>query len=574
MPRAIISLIGISLLTRNIEALLGEDNFNEFASTFLTGYNKTKHKKPKDIIKIIGPEEEKKLTGYLKDMLGPPNLAEASAETNSLSHMGLQQGDILYFLSSNTLPGKICAQALYRYYKDQNLYGLKEPITIQYLVKDTFNKGLREFTHRIVEIIRDEKGKGNKVIINATGGYKPESIYATLSGILEETKVKYIHEEFDSPVELPSIPVNFNLSIFHRNATWIRLAIKGNKQAYDKLPKELMDLITFNLGRDSPFKPLGEVLWNAYRFAISPRGRKFPDVGLIDKLKPKHQKKVFKFIEKWDSLWLGDQVPQMVDHEQSHCQDVLNLAEQTLLPILDKDENFLSQEELYYLISAIFLHDIGHAETIDEHDNILFPEDIRKRHGEFTYQMIKKKPRDFGFNGFNDEAKLIAKICKYHQMTYGLGNLPEEKNGIRVRFITALLRIFDACDRQKSRAGEEDYRQMRLHANEREKKLYQKILEQMNPRGRIKEFIESKIKFIEKQEEHFRIHSEISLVHIEPGRLDRRWTCKIIYHPIKKRGKIREFENYINKELNVPSVKETLADNSLKFEVREGDPLP
>jgi len=570
MSKAIISLVGTSLLTKHIEVLLENNKLGEFIS-FLKGYNQTIHKKPLEIVEKINPCKGSEVVNYLKDRIG--NERKASAETNSLSQMFPQPNDTLYFLSSNTLHGKICAQALYQYYK--NKYAVKEPIVIKNLKKDTFKfkQGLRELTDKILKIIQDEKKKGKEVIINATGGYKPESLYAALSGILEGAKAQYIHEEFDTPVELPSVPINFNLSIFYKNATWIRSARKGNQQAYNKLPAELQNLITFKPNQDSPFTPLGEVLWNAYRFAISHRGRVSPDVGLlIDKLKSEHREKVFKFIEKWDSLWLGDQVPQMVDHGQSHCQDVLNFAEQALVPILNEDRDFLKEKEIYYLISAIFLHDIGHAEIIDEAGNILFPEDIRKKHGEFTYLMIKNNFREFGFDKFNNEAKLIAKICKYHQRRYELPELPEKEDGIRVRFITALLRVFDACDRQISRAGEEEYRRMQLHANEREKKLYQKILTQMKPEGQIKNYIESKIKFIEKQEEHFEIHSKISLVHIEPERLSDKWKCKIIYHPVKGE-RIKEFEDYISEELNAPCVQDTLADNSLKFEIQKGEPL-
>lgn len=568
MPKAIISLVGTSLLTNHIQALLDENRFDNFVSDFLKSYDKTRHKKPKDIVEIIKPDKEEELARYLKDTLGPGNLTQASAETNTLSRMPLQQEDILYFFCSHTLPGKICAKSLYQYYNEQNLYAVKKPIPIPYLVKDTFNEGIRELTDKIVEIISYEKGQYHKIIINATGGYKPESTYATLSGILGDVETNYIHEEFDSLVKLPPIPISFNLSVFHRNAIWIRLAQKGNEEAYRKLQAAgLQDLINFNPGKNSPFKPLGKVLWDAYRLAISPQGRITPDIGLIDKLNPEHQKKVSNFLDKWDYLWTGDQVPQMVDHEQSHCQDVLNLAEEALLPILQVEEKFLSKEELYYLIAAIFLHDIGHSATTDENGKMLLPEDIRTDHGALAYQMIKNHPNDFGFDSFNDEANLIATVCKYHQKKWNLSDLPEYKDRIRIRFIPALLRIFDACDRQISRAGEEGYREMRLHANEREKKLYQKMLEQWNLQGEIKNYMESKIKFIEKQEEHFKIHSKISLVHIKPDKLNHRWRCKIIYHPIKKRGRIGEFENYINEELNAPYVKKTLADNSVTFEV-------
>jgi len=574
MARVIISLVGTSLLTNHIESLLDANKINAFASEFLNGYQRTMHRKPRDIVEIIKSDKEEELASCLKNTISSGNETQASAETNSLSKISLQSKDILYFLSSNTLSGQICAKSLYQYYNGKNCFVVKGPIIIQKLEKDTFEGGLRELTDRIVEIIDKQKRQGNEIIINATAGYKPESAYATLSAILGGVKTNYIHEEFDSAVELPPIPINFNLSIFHKNATWVRLASKGNERVYQKLPKGLKDLIIFNQQRDSPFTPLGRVLWNAYLTAISPRGRITPDIGLINKLHPEHQAKVFKFIEKWDSLWVGSQVPQMVDHEQSHCQDILNLTEQALLPILEENANFLIKEEIYYFISAIFLHDIGYAETTDDAGNILFSEDIRKRHSELTYQTIKNDPKDFGFKEFNNEARLIAKICKYHQRRYKLTELPEKENAIRVRFLTTLLRIFDACDCQKSRAGEEDYREMRLHANEREKNLYQKILEQKNPKGWIKEYIESKIEFIEKQEEHFRIHSKISLVHIEPERLTDRWKCKIVYHPTEKRGAIEDFENYIYGELNAPCVQKTLADNSLEFKIENGECLP
>ena len=576
MSRAIIILVGISLLTKHIEKIIFNKNkFDDFTIRFLNGYNIAVHRKVEDIIEIINPEKKRQITEYLKDTVGPLNLNEASAETNSLSHLHLQKEDILYFLSSNTQPGKICTNVFYEYYR--NFYNVKKPIIIYNLDKNifNFNQGIRELSDKIVEIIISEKGKGNEVIINATGGYKPEGIYATLSGILNDVKAVYIHEGFNSLIKLPSIPISFNLSIFHRNAIWIRLAQKGNVQAFSRLPTELQNLIDFNPGQDSPFKPLGEILWNSYCFAISPQGRVYPKLGLIDRLNSVHQNRVSTFLAKWDYLWLGDQIPQMIDHEQSHCQDILNFAEQTLLPILEKDGEFLSEKDIYYLIAAIFLHDIGHSETIDENDKILNPEDIRENHSGLTYQMIKNNPKDFGFDKFNEEAESIATICKYHQRKWDMSGLPEvDKKGIKIRLITVLLRVFDACDMQRSRAGEEDYREMKLHANEREKKLYKKMLKEENPAGIIKEYIESKVKFIEKQKEHFKIHSEISLVHIEPEKLDNKWICKIICHPVKDKKIIQGFKKYIDGELNAPHVKETLTNNLIVFEVEAGKLLP
>jgi len=530
--------------------------------------------KPKDIIKIIRENKQNDVVNILTETINSENEPQASAETNSLSKTNLQNGDILYFLCSNTPPGKICAQALYQYY--QNRCNVQK-ITIENLKGDKFEQGLRELTDKIVEIIREQKNNANQIIINATGGYKPESTYATLAGILQKVEIKYLHEEFDNLVELPPIPISFDLSLFHRNRIWIELARGGNKEAYNKLSPQLQSLF-ISTNNSVVITPLGEILWNAYRSTISPAGRKLPEIGLINKLNSGDQKKVFQFIKQWDSLWIGDQVPQMVDHEQNHCQNVLTLADEALIPILEKQNDFLNEKEIYYLISAIFLHDIGHSE-IEEGGNLLTLEEIRKKHGELTYQKIKNNYSDFGFKAFNEEANLIATICKYHLKKFDLNNLDEIKqigdNRIRVRFIVALLRLFDACDCQVSRAGDEPLREMRLRANKREREVCKKLLES-NPQGKVKIYLEEKIKFIDLQEHHFQLHSGISLVEMQPEKDNGIWVLKIICHPKKgmdTEKSIAEFEKKINEELNAICVKKTLADNSIKFKFEKGAEL-
>jgi len=80
MSRAIIILVGISLLTKHIEKInLYQNKFNEFASEFLNGYNENEQRKVEDIIEIINPEKKRQITEYLKDTVGPLNLSEVSA---------------------------------------------------------------------------------------------------------------------------------------------------------------------------------------------------------------------------------------------------------------------------------------------------------------------------------------------------------------------------------------------------------------------------------------------------------------------------------------------------------------
>ena len=58
-------------------------------------------------------------------------------------------------------------------------------------------------------------------------------------------------------------------------------------------------MIDFKPEDDSPFKPLGEILWNSYCFTISPQGRVHPKIGLIDKLNSVHQSRISTFFKKY-----------------------------------------------------------------------------------------------------------------------------------------------------------------------------------------------------------------------------------------------------------------------------------
>ncbi len=96
MSRAIIIPVGASLLTKHIEkTTLHQNKFDEFACESLNGYKKNEYRKLEDIIEIINPKKKRQIVEYLKDTVGPSNLTEASAETNSLSCLNLREGDIL-----------------------------------------------------------------------------------------------------------------------------------------------------------------------------------------------------------------------------------------------------------------------------------------------------------------------------------------------------------------------------------------------------------------------------------------------------------------------------------------------
>ncbi len=74
-----------------------------------------------------------------------------------------------------------------------------------------FVEGIDELLNKYAKYIISQKRQGRKVILIASGGFKPEVTYAVIIGLLAGVdKIVYIHEAFRYYVELPRIPIDIN----------------------------------------------------------------------------------------------------------------------------------------------------------------------------------------------------------------------------------------------------------------------------------------------------------------------------------------------------------------------------
>lgn len=335
--------------------------------------------------------------------------------------------------------------------------------------------------------------------------------------------------------------------------------------------------------------------------------------------------------------------PEMVDHGSYHVSNVLGLLAEWLLPkfeTIDNDKKFtnkktakagtINAEELFILIAAIFLHDIGMSYLDNDEtaaadlDKTL--DDIRTQHGNYSRQMMKKyKYRDTNIvNGLKPEQiEAIGLVCKHHQKKAAIfeedyeilmsqelkkikddrkassndkqkkraeikseiAKLKEEKSSLNIiiksspglsRYISennvdlcllaSLIRILDAADIQYSRAGSIWLTKLKKQRNENLKSENAAIRDQIPPENnKIRNFFDKKIKYFDKQIEHYIKHSFF----------EKSWIIgdKIVFKPIdkdqyeelcivekqfihekyevEKNKKITEVTSYINEELEL-----------------------
>lgn len=195
---------------------------------------------------------------------------EASAETNSLSRI-LREGDHIVFIHSDTRDGERCANLLRNHYRNRNFTAeIKKIPELNYEESRFKMRGLRSLVSTIIDVINEQKQKGNEILINATGGFKAEIAYSVLIGLIFDIPVVYIHERFRDIIEMPAMPISWDYTLFIENEDffkWISNNLYQTEEVEKRLkgrPRELRMLLTEEEGL-SFLSPAGQAFYWAFK---------------------------------------------------------------------------------------------------------------------------------------------------------------------------------------------------------------------------------------------------------------------------------------------------------------------
>ncbi|MBT9168698.1 MAG: hypothetical protein DDT19_02046 [Syntrophomonadaceae bacterium] len=449
---------------------------------------------------------------------------KSSAELSSLYHIepipGSVSGDKVIFIATQTPTGHLCANLLRaaltgasclgttKFPDDQNHLKIEHPKGLGRANDPKFaDEGLPQFMALLSELIQNHENNYDVVLI-PTGGYKSLIPYATLAGILHKKEVKYIYEDSDVLMSLPQIPVGLDTERW--KPAYVKLKAlttlpKSSTEVYFKnLDRSFQDLLDPPEKDTDPYKftAIGTFLVDRYlhlRYQTplqhQTRGTSLLKFLARDKDKPDLQQFFLQLVKIGPYLWLGDKIPEVMDHALHHHTNLFEIAELMLLPILEADKDFLWPEELFVLLCTIYFHDSGHvlSHFPDKPDRPLLPTQIRDFHHILGYERLKsedwrKKLIQLGLKWTNDNheqlwekyLKLIGTIGMFHRKSMplkqrekpyfcpvneknyeslteaGAWPLNFEENSFsnhRAVYVAALFRIIDSLDNQVTRAG-------------------------------------------------------------------------------------------------------------------------
>jgi putative CRISPR-associated protein (TIGR02619 family) len=435
--------------------------------------------------------------------------------------------DRIILLPSETNPSIFCACCLRKYLKEKESLKSKISEVKIIIIEGLQTKDTKKFEDEALlslsKILREKIEEGHKgkynVVLNITGGYKAIPPYVTIIGnCFPEVEIIYLYEDSKDLVHLPPVPINFDLMTYRDYRAIIKVLIQPGFAAGESLYKVLPTNIKACFLKKRPEMKLnffGETMIEKYKtekISLTPYGK---GLLLLDQIKDSYLEEYLTgCINQWQHLWIGDKIPEMVEHARGHTQRVLEIAAELLYPILEENENFLNDIELSSLIGAIWLHDLGNSGemfNLDSRGYILrgFPSLIRDFHNMITYTILEEekdeifpekveiKKDKYAYRNELDNLENIIEnikiISKYHRkwtpLTQNQIDDEHKKHGInleeaveakgKLQFLTALYRVLDACDTKLERTVDDAYIDTRKNVVNRELQILLKEKEDL-----------------------------------------------------------------------------------------------
>ena len=234
------------------------------------------------------------------------NPVKASAETNSLQKLletkELESGDKIILLTTHTDKAQECAGHLKEFAENKLFLEVEIEILAAWNTEGKISaQALSELTRKIIEIVEPYLTSvytQKNVIINATGGYKALTSYASIIGLMCGLNVYYIHEEHSAIMTLPPMPLAWDYSLivdYEEFFAWLSAEIRAKAEVDKQLIEIKQNLISETGDVDSStyrvnalemcvyiderdevmLSPAGEVLYGKYR-ALSLKAMETP----------------------------------------------------------------------------------------------------------------------------------------------------------------------------------------------------------------------------------------------------------------------------------------------------------
>jgi hypothetical protein len=215
---------------------------------------------------------------------------------------------------------------------------------------------------------------GVPLVLDVSGGFKGLIPFSGLLGtILDGVTVQSVFEFSDRHVRQPPLPVQLDAVTWSAHRA-VLSAIEETCATRPSIALAYWEALPERLRGLWLRQPNGSLTPNPLAAAVKSRTDELLARGAVAPhqhptfLRPLFQEQdtdkaegLLAWFAQARNIWLGDLIPETVDHGRGHAQRLCELAYQVLRPITQLQPDAVSGEEMLALLATLWVHDVGHA---------------------------------------------------------------------------------------------------------------------------------------------------------------------------------------------------------------------
>ncbi len=222
MPRLVISTVGTSLLTNQIDIDDDDEWYNQLEQTanYTTDDINQYYQGIGKIINQLKQRAEEKLYDDDTDV---EEIRKASAELNGIYGLydkKLEQGlsDTHLLIATDTAQGRVTAGILESFLQHKGLTNISTCIQSDLSTKSTstFTEGMAKLIPFLQQTILDCKKDKYQICFNLVGGFKALQGYFNTIGMFYADEIIYVFEGSNEVIKIPKLPVKVDVSKVER----------------------------------------------------------------------------------------------------------------------------------------------------------------------------------------------------------------------------------------------------------------------------------------------------------------------------------------------------------------------
>lgn len=278
--------------------------------------------------------------------------------------------------------------------------GIRHPTKLDVATREVFLESVgalyKAFDQNIEPSYPDEE-----IVICATGGFKAMCAFAVLYSQVHSIPCLYSFENNARAFEVMNMPLGFAYAELDEEINILKALKQNPAMDISSLPRWVKDsrelagalVDSYERARRRPYAT-GEALFERLR-EQGELGAAWADY--LEEL----------LATKWSNLWIGDQIPETVEHSRRHSKRLMEFAT-NIFRCLDSSSEVMAQlgfdgthpELLAILIATIYLHDIGHTALsyplVAGKEGVfplgMFPSAVREVHQILSSKLMQNDP--------------------------------------------------------------------------------------------------------------------------------------------------------------------------------------